>query len=88
MTTFGLTFAGPLQGHYWYRWLDKVIQSVFIVDVSSALLLQGGIVMACAATKVIALAVLAPPLLSTSQNASVASMQTPPDLDRLLSCRW
>lgn len=24
MTTFGIAFAGPLQGHYWYRWLDKV----------------------------------------------------------------
>lgn len=24
MTAFGLGFAGPLQGHYWYTWLDKV----------------------------------------------------------------
>lgn len=24
MTAFGLFFAGPLQGHYWYGWLDKV----------------------------------------------------------------
>ena len=24
MTAFGLAFAGPLQGHYWYQWLDKV----------------------------------------------------------------
>ena len=23
MTAFGLGFAGPLQGHYWYTWLDK-----------------------------------------------------------------
>ncbi|KAK9904900.1 hypothetical protein WJX75_005127 [Coccomyxa subellipsoidea] len=25
MTAFGLFFAGPLQGHYWYGWLDKTI---------------------------------------------------------------
>lgn len=25
MTGFGLLFAGPLQGHYWFRYLDKRI---------------------------------------------------------------
>ncbi|CAL8464552.1 g4087 [Coccomyxa elongata] len=25
MTAFGLFFAGPLQGHYWYGWLDRSI---------------------------------------------------------------
>lgn len=24
MSGFGLLFAGPLQGHYWFRYLDKV----------------------------------------------------------------
>ena len=24
MSGFGLLFAGPLQGHYWFQYLDKV----------------------------------------------------------------
>ena len=24
MSGFGLLFAGPIQGHYWFRYLDKV----------------------------------------------------------------
>lgn len=42
MTAFGLFFAGPLQGHYWYGWLDKVS------PMHDAFLLQRSIPQYCA----------------------------------------